>query len=171
MLLIGLLSNHQSPFVFINSHLSTLMDTTGPQVFISPFWRCLSNSRPAPVGQLSCCATSADGTGPSSWAEIDRWHPASSWHQQQEHELLSASVSYSPAGDWKKGHNDKRLHLANNTSPLLGGATSETEMLVCSLTWSSHIVGLTSSSQSALPSQSSTAFVPSQSVQEHENRI
>lgn len=31
-------------------------------------------------------------------------------------------------------------------------------------TWSSHIVGLTSSSQSALPSQSSTVFVPSRSA-------
>lgn len=46
------------------------------------------------------CLASVGGTGPSSWAGIGRWHPAGSWHQLRERELLSTSVSYSPAGDW-----------------------------------------------------------------------
>lgn len=40
-------------------------------------------------------------------------------------------------------------------------------MLIVEPTWSSHIVGLTSSSQSVLPSQSSEVFVPSRSVEEN----
>lgn len=132
MILCGLLSNYQSLFFSITSHLSTgPVDVTDPRVFISPpstepYWCCLSNSRPAPVGQLSCCGTSVDGSGPSSWAVIGRWHPAGSWHQQQEHELLSASVSYSLAGDWKTENKYKCLHLLYNTFLLVGSAICKT---------------------------------------------
>lgn len=41
--------------------------------------------------------------------------------------------------------------------------------LIFEPTWSSHIVGLTSSSQSALPSQSLKVFVPSRSVEENQS--
>lgn len=40
-------------------------------------------------------------------------------------------------------------------------------MLISEATWSSHIVGLTSSFQSVLPSQSSEVSVPSRSVEEN----